>query len=130
MHAINERSLVEFVFAHYHRSLYSSLRAMRFLEQLRFDDPAIISELYIGFSDRTLGAQLPPDTTPTGSAVRGRLRQLGLLRASGHEHLRGCVAFPLRNPQGDVIGAYAFKLGMFEKFHRLVPVSWVGDGAH
>ena len=128
MHTINERSLVEFVFAHYHHSLSVSPRAMRLLKEIRFDDPAIVSELYIGFCDRTLGAQLPPDTEPTGAAVRGRLRQIGLLRASGHEYLRGCVTFPLRNPQGRVIGAYAFKLSDFEASHRLVPVSWVGNG--
>lgn len=125
MHRINEDSLIAFVFSHYHQSLLSSNRALRFLRKLRFDEPRLIVDLYLGFCDRTLGSQLPPDTTPSGAAVRGRLRQLGLLRASGHEHLRGCVAFPLRDAKGRVIGAYAFKLSDYEKGRRLVPVSWV-----
>lgn len=128
MHTINEESLVEFVFSHYHQSLKSSERAMRFLRSIGFDDPALVDELYLGFSDRTLGHQLPPDTSPTGAAARGTLRRLGLIRASGHEYLRGCVAFPLHDPAGRVIGAYAFQLKSYEKCRRLVPVSWVRYG--
>lgn len=127
MHTINEDSLVAFVFSHYHQSLQSSDRALQFLATLGLVQPQTIDDLYLGFADRTLGSQLPPDTTPTGAAVRGCLRRLGLFRASGHELLWGCVAFPLRDALGNVIGAYAFKLSDFEKSHRLVPVSWVRD---
>jgi len=125
MQTINENSLVAFVFSHYHQSLKASQRAIRFLQRRGFGDPDLVDDLYLGYSDRTLGRQLPPDTTPTGAAVRGCLRRLGLLRASGHEQLWGCIAFPLRDPEGNIIGAYAFKLADYEKGHRLVPVSWV-----
>lgn len=129
MQTINENSLVAFVFSHYHQSLIASERAMRFVHSLGFGDPGLVDDLYLGYSDRTLGCQLAPDTTPTGAAVRGCLRRLGLLRASGHEQLWGCVAFPLRDPAGNIIGAYSFKLGAYEKGRRLVPVSWVRDKA-
>jgi len=125
MHAINEDALVDFVFAYYHQSLKASERAMQFVSALRFDDPELVDRLYLGYSDRTLGHQLPGDETLSGAAVRGTLRRLGLLKASGHEYLRGCVVFPLINERNQVVGGYGFRLGPYEKGHRLEPVSWV-----
>ncbi len=125
MHTINEDALVAFVFSYYHQSLKNSERAMRFVTALRFNEPELIERLYLGFSDRTLGQQLPADDTATGAAVRGMLRRLGLLKPTGHEFLRGCVAFPLLDASHQVVGAYAFRLGPYEKRRWLEPVSWV-----
>lgn len=125
MYNINETALVAFVFSHYHESLKTSERAQRFLRRIGFGDPAIIAQLYLGFSDRSLGFQLPSGDTPSGASVRGALRRLGLFRASGHELLRGCVVFPLMDTSNAVIGGYAFRVEPFEKARRLEPVSWV-----
>jgi hypothetical protein len=125
MDAINEDALVAFVFSYYHQSLLGSERAMRFVAALRFDDPGLVEHLYLGYADRTLGQQLPSDTTATGAAVRGMLRRLGLLKASGHEYLRGCVVLPLFHNDRRILGAYAFQVDIFEKQKRLESVSWV-----
>lgn len=125
MHTINEEALVTFVFSYYHQSLLASKRARRFIAAVGFEDSDLIERLYLGFSDRTLGPQLPADTTPSGAAVRGMLRELGLLRASGHEYLRGCVAFPLFSDDHRILGAYAFRVGVYEKSAKLVARSWV-----
>lgn len=125
MDILNEDELVAFVFSYYHQSLLSSQRAMRFVAALHFDDPALVERLYLGYADRTLGQQLPDDTTATGAAVRGVLRRIGLLKVSGHEYLRGCVVLPLLHSDRRIVGAYAFRVGAFEKHKRLEAVSWV-----
>ncbi len=125
MNTINEDALVAFVFSYYHQSLLGSERAMRFVAALRFDDPDLVERLYLGYADRTLGQQLPDDSTATGAAIRGMLRHLGLLKPSGHEYLRGCVVLPLVHIDRRIVGAYAFRVGVFEKRKCLEPVSWV-----
>jgi DNA primase len=125
MHPINESALIAFVFSYYHEVLKSSDRALNFLRTIGFDDPDLVNRLYLGFSDRTLGQQLPEGRSTGGAAVRGALRRVGLLKPSGHEYLRGCVIFPLQDTAANIIGGYAFSLYDFEKAHRLTPVSWV-----
>lgn len=125
MHSINEQALIEFVFAHYHQCLLESRRARRFLHDIGFTDPQLMDSLHLGFSDRSLGRQLPRDSTPGGAAARGVLRRLGLFKPSGHELLRGCVVFPLMDQQWRVMGCYSFLLEPYEKSGHLVPVSWV-----
>lgn len=125
MHPINETALIAFVFSYYHEALKYSVRAQRFLRAIGFDDSGLVERLYLGFADRTLGRQLPECNSASGSAVRGALRRVGLLKPSGHEYLRGCVIFPLQDSHSNVIGGYAFNLSEYEKGRRLVPVSWV-----
>jgi len=125
MHNINEQSLVTFVFAHYHDTLSGSERAQKFLDRIGFGDPSLIEQLYLGFSDRTLGVHLPNQNTPNGAAVRGALLNTGLLKSSGHELLHGCVIFPLFDARKVIMGGYAFRIVAFEKARRLVPVCWV-----
>ena len=127
MHDIDTTALLDFVFSHYHESLKSSERAHQFLQAIGFDQQRYIEQLYLGYSDRTLGFQLPDRATAEGAAIRGALVRLGLLKASGHELLRGCVVFPLRRSCGAVIGSYAFLLKEFEHAGRLKPLSWVAD---
>jgi len=125
MHNINEQALVKLVFSHYHDSLKTSERAQTFLDRIGFGAPHLIEQLHLGFSDRSLGFQLPNLNTPAGAAVRGALCGIGLLKPSGHELLRGCVVFPLIDGQKIVIGGYAFRIEAFERSGNLEPVCWV-----
>lgn len=125
MHNINEQALVKLVFTHYHDSLMTSERARLFLNEIGFGDPHLIKQLHLGFSDRSLGFELLKRNTPSGAAVRGALRGIGLLKSSGHELLRGCVVFPLIDDQKLVVGGYAFRIEAFEKSGSLEPVCWV-----
>lgn len=62
----------------------------------------------LGFANRTLGAALT--TTPDGRALRVRLQALGVFRAdSGHEHLNGCLVFPLTDAAGRVVQLWGYR---------------------
>ena len=59
----------------------------RYLQQRGLGDPELINRFRLGYANRTLGYRLPAKTRKAGAAVRGKLQEVGLLRASGHEHL-------------------------------------------
>jgi hypothetical protein len=67
--------------------------------------------LAIGFSDRTMGKNIPKCRTPEGAAIRGSLLRCGLVRASGHELFRGCIVFPTLDDDGNVISAVGYRVG-------------------
>lgn len=60
----------------------------------------------IGFVDRTLGLRLPNNQRKEGAALRERLQRLGILRNTGHEHLRGRVVFPVVAENGEIGTVY------------------------
>ena len=66
--------------------------------------------LRVGFADRTLGPQLPPKNNKTGAQLRAHLRTVGILKASGHETLRGFVTVPLTDAEGKTTGIYGLRL--------------------
>ena len=61
----------------------------------RSTTPRRSSRFRLGYANRTLGYRLPSKQTKEGDAVRGRLTHLGVLRASGHEHLTGSLVVPV-----------------------------------
>jgi hypothetical protein len=60
----------------------------------------------LGFVDRTLGLRLPQKNRAEGAAIRERLQRLGVLRDTGHEHLRGRVVFPVVAESGEIGTVY------------------------
>lgn len=60
----------------------------------------------LGCADRGLGYRLPNAQTKDGAALRSRLRTLGVLRSSGHEHFRGCLTIPVLDAEGRVGEVY------------------------
>ncbi len=68
------------------------------------------AKLQIGFSDRTLGKHLPRKDSRAGRELRGKLTEVGLYKASGHETLRGCVTIPLLDDAGNVTGIYGHRI--------------------
>ena len=60
----------------------------------------------IGFVDRTLGLRMPNNQRKEGAALRERLQRLGILRNTGHEHLRGRVVFPVVAENGEIGTVY------------------------
>jgi hypothetical protein len=60
---------------------YKASRGLRHLE--------LVDRFRLGFANRTLGLRLPEKNRLAGAALRGRLQELGILRASGHEHFNG-----------------------------------------
>ena len=87
------------------------------------DSDELIARFQLGFADRTLGLRLPDSNRNEGETLRSRLAQLGLWRASGHEHFNGCVVVPLRDAAGNVVSLYGRRAQRGEMKHAAV--AWV-----
>ena len=66
--------------------------------------------LSIGFSDRSLGNQLPAKQVKHGMKIRLKLEELGIYKDNGRETLRGYVTIPLLDEQHNVTGIHALRL--------------------
>src|SRR5690606_28311219 len=71
---------------------------------------AAVEHFQVGLANRTLGTKLPIKKLQAGGRVRERLRGLGVLRDSGHEHLNGCVVVPLRDQHGRIVQIFGQRL--------------------
>lgn len=105
-----DRVLVGQVVAHYAQALAGHSEAQAFLARRRIDHPEAVEAFKVGVADRTLGYRVPHSRTAAGARIRGRLRDLGLVKASGHEHFRGCVTFPVTDAAGVVGEVYGRRL--------------------
>ena len=68
------------------------------------------ADLRIGFSDRTLGAQLPSPRSKPRQSLRAQLQTADALKSSGHETFRGMVTVPLLSTSGTVTGVYGRRI--------------------
>ncbi len=81
--------------------------------------------LRVGFADRTFGKQLPVKQTKLGREVRAKLKQAGIVKASGHEAFRGFVTVPLTDTGGNTTGIYGLRIDNKGKDQ---PQLTIGDG--
>jgi DNA primase len=107
----SERELLGQVAAYYHGVLRESADARAYLAERGVGDEEAIAHFELGFADRTLGLRLEARTRKAGAELRGRLERLGVYRESGHEHLTGCVVFPIRDAGGAVVNLYGRRIG-------------------
>ena len=98
------------VVEYYHATLLGSPDALGYLRSRRVDDPEAIEVFRLGHANRTLSYRLPTKERKEGAELRGRLQRLGVFRASGHEHLNGCVVVPITDSTGAVVEVYGRKL--------------------
>ncbi len=105
-----DQELLGMVVGHYAEALAGHGDALAFLARRRIDAPEALDAFRIGFADRTLGYRIPHSRTAEGARVRGRLRDLGVIKASGHEHFRGCLTFPILDGAGQVGEVYGRRL--------------------
>jgi len=108
--AADDATLFGQVAAYYHERLaatfHTAATARAYLAGRGLDHEELIQQFQIGFADRTLGLRLPDSNRKEGEALRARLTQLGLWRASGHEHFNGCITVPLFDERGQVVSLY------------------------
>ncbi|MBK6520188.1 MAG: hypothetical protein IPG04_40180 [Polyangiaceae bacterium] len=97
------------VAAYYQRDLAHDATALAFLEARRISAKAV-AQFRVGVANRTLGLLLPNKNRKRGAALRARLEALGVLRESGHEHLRGAIVVPLVDREGRIVSLYGRKL--------------------
>jgi hypothetical protein len=65
---------------------------------------------HIGFSDRTLGKELPSRRIKAGREVRDLLESMGIYKANGRESLRGYVTVPITDDGGNIVGIRGHKV--------------------
>lgn len=103
------------VVGYYHAALKQTPEALAYLERRGLVHPELIDTFRLGYADRTLGYRLPAANRKAGAEIRSRLQGLGVLRESGHEHLRGSLVIPIMgarvgDAQGEVTNLYGRKI--------------------
>lgn len=106
----DDAALITSVADYYHERLKQSPPALEYLQSRGITSSEAIDTFKLGFVDRTLGLRLPQAQVKAGSEMRDRLKAVGILRESGHEHLRGCVTFPLMNEAGQAVQLYGRRI--------------------
>ena len=107
--------LIGRVVEHYAQALAGAGDAQELLHRRKLAHPEAVETFRVGFADRSLGYRLPSAQTKPGAQLRSRLRTLGVLRASGHEHFRGCLTIPVLDEQGHVGEVYGRRVQSVDK---------------
>jgi DNA primase catalytic core len=106
-----DQELLKTVVDFYSARLKQCPNGLAYLEKRGLVHPELIDTFQIGFVDRTLGYRLPPTQIKAGEEIRERLKELGVLRKkTGHEHLRGCIVFPLYDFDGNIVQMYGRRI--------------------
>lgn len=103
----DDQAALRQVLDYYHERLRTNENpaALAYLKKRGINAEAVAA-FRIGFVDRTLGLRLPHNNRKEGAALRARLARLGILRDTGHEHLRGRVVFPVVAESGEIGTVY------------------------
>lgn len=104
-----DHALLKHVAEFYHQTFCNDPKAMKYLEARRCFHPEAAKVFRLGYANRTLGYRVPA-TTAEGKKLKAQLQRLGILRASGHEHLTGSVVFPILDAHGNVAQMYGRKI--------------------
>ncbi|MFZ5863297.1 MAG: CHC2 zinc finger domain-containing protein [Nitrospirota bacterium] len=107
----DDQALLRQVVDYYHETLLHSPEALAYLASRGLNDRALIETFRLGYSNRTLGYRLPHKNRVDGAVLRGKLQQLGIYRASGHEHFVGSLVVPVLGADGTVTELYGRKVG-------------------
>jgi len=108
--AADDQALLNQVIDYYHTCLKYSPEALAYLEARGLAHSEAVDTFKLGFANRTLGLRLPEKNRQAGAAIRTRLQEIGLYRASGHEHFNGSLIVPVRDEQGNVTEVYGRKI--------------------
>ena len=98
--SLSDGQFLQQVSAYYQSCLTLNIDAQEYLTKRGIGAAEAIKTFGIGFCDRSLGLRIPHSRVKAGSELRNKLTELGVLRATGHEHLRGCVTFPVTDGSG------------------------------
>jgi DNA primase catalytic core len=102
---VDDQAALRQVIDYYHERLAENPPALAYLKKRGITSEAV-EVFWLGFVDRTLGLRLPNNQRKEGAAIRERLTRLGILRDTGHEHLRGRVVFPVFADGGRIATVY------------------------
>ncbi len=105
-----DAELLAKVVAFYHQTLDTDPAGTTFLKRRSLNDSAMIAHFSIGLANRTLGLRLPNKNRKAGAELRSRLQRLGIIRATGHEHMNGCLTIPVFDESGQVAEIYGRRI--------------------
>lgn len=108
--AADEQALLAEVVDYYRENLRQSPEALAYLAARGLDDPEMIGAFRLGYANKSLTYRVPPAHTAAGKEMRERLQGLGVLRASGHEHLSGCLVVPVISSDGAIQQLYGRRI--------------------
>ncbi len=103
---MGDQAALRQVLDYYHTRLKENPAALAYLQKRGIGSEEAIATFRLGFVDRTLGLRLPQANRKEGAAIRERLTRLGILRETGHEHLRGRIVFPVIAENGEIGTVY------------------------
>ncbi|HBA5511503.1 TPA: toprim domain-containing protein [Escherichia coli] len=98
------------VVAFYHHTLLNAPEAVAYLEKRRLNHPELVAAFKLGFANRTLPYRLPAVKSRAGEKIRARLKGVGVLRESGHEHFTGSLVVPVMDLNGQIREMYGRKI--------------------
>ncbi len=124
----DDQKLLNQVIDFYHDTLKQSPEALAYLDKRGLGSQEAIDRFKLGFANRTLGYRLPQANRKVGAALRGQLQQLGVLRASGHEHFNGSIVIPVFDDKGQVTEVYGRKIN--EHLRKGTPLHLYLPGPH
>ena len=107
---VTDAQLLARVVDFYHQTFLNQPAPMKYLAGRKVFHPEAVKRFKLGYANRTLGYRLPPEQLAAGRALRERLQRLGILRESGHEHLTGCVVFPVLKTDGTLGEIYGRRI--------------------
>jgi hypothetical protein len=109
----DDQKLLAQVIEYYQRTLKSNTEGLDYLRKRGITSSEALEAFRIGYADRTLCECLPSPHVQAGKEIRGRLQELGINRTSGHEHLAGCVVFPITAGDGSqrIVDVYGRMIG-------------------
>ncbi len=114
----DDKKLLEIVVSYYHKTLKESPEAQQYLLRRGLKSAEMVEHFRLGFANRTLGYHMPKANRLAGADQRGRLKELGVLRENGREHLRGSLVIPILNLDGDVVQMYGRKIAASGKLRE------------
>ncbi|HMU82010.1 MAG TPA: CHC2 zinc finger domain-containing protein [Leptospiraceae bacterium] len=124
----NQR-ILKYVIQYYAKTLESSEVAWQYMMSRKLVHPDLASTFLIGYSDGTLLAAIPSQSTEEGSEIRARLFACGILRKQGAhfiEHMRDRIVVPIMDVDGIIQQLYGRKLpggGSTSTDHMYLPFS-------
>jgi len=124
----SDSELMSQVVDYYHERLLQTPAALAYLEKRGLHNPELIERFQIGFADRSLGLRLPEKNRSDGKAIRERLQQIGIIRASGHEHFNGSITVPIFDAAGNVAEMYGRKIN--DRLRKGTPMHLYLPGPH
>ena len=121
------QKLLSRVVEFYHHTLLNAPEAVAYLEKRRLNHPELVAAFKLGFANRTLPYRLPAVKSRAGEKIRARLKGVGVLRESGHEHFTGSLVVPVMDLNGQIREMYGRKI---ERPQRGLPAHLYLPGAH